>query len=266
MDDFAKSVATVEETVHVCLDVRTTLQKRRFILLKWICKDEVVTRSIPEKDRSEAKSKTFKAELHTSSLLGMQWNVNNDTLEVCRGADKEVPNKIIQRTVWSFAASVFDPLGLFAPFTMRMRVLLKTIWARSGQQWHDKIEVEEKQKHLEWVRELADLKNMPLKRRYFESSYRKIDSHIFSDTSLESMCIVAYVQAADEDGVELSFVIGKRRTAPMKEQTIPKLELQAALYSVRLRQMITEDHDIYIHTVTHWTDSMTVLHWLHSAH
>ena len=52
----------------------------------------------------------------------------------------------------------------------------------------------------------------------------------------------------------------------MKQQTIPKLELQAALYSVRLRQLITEDHDIKIQTVTHWTDSMTVLQWLHSVH
>ena len=77
-------------------DMRTTLQKGGFKLLKWICNDEVVTRSIPEKVRSEAKSKTFEAELHTSSLLGMQWNLDNDTLEACRGADKEVPNKITQ--------------------------------------------------------------------------------------------------------------------------------------------------------------------------
>ena len=45
----------------------------------------------------------------------------------------------------SFVASVFDPLGLFAPFTMRMRILLKTVWAKSGQQWDDKIEVEDQQ-------------------------------------------------------------------------------------------------------------------------
>ena len=75
--------------------------------------------------------------------MGMQWIVENDTLEVCRGADKEVPNKITQRAVLSFAASVFDPLALFAPFTMRMRILLKTLWAKSGQQWDHKIEVED---------------------------------------------------------------------------------------------------------------------------
>ena len=70
----------------------------------------------------------------------------------------------------------------------------------------------------------------------------------------------------DEEGAELANVNGKCRIAPMKQQTIPKLELQAALYSVRLRQLISEDHDIHIQTVTHWTDSMTVLQWLHSAH
>ena len=93
MDDFAKSVATVEEAVHVYHDVRTTLQKRGFNLLKGICNNELVTRSIPEKDKSEAKSKAFEAEPHTSSLLGMQWNVDNGVLEICRGADKEVPTR-----------------------------------------------------------------------------------------------------------------------------------------------------------------------------
>ena len=183
MDDFAKSVATVEEEVHVYQDVRT-FRKEGFILLKWICNDEVVMRSIPQKDSSEVKSKIFEAELHTSSLLSMQWNVDNDTLEVCRGADKEVPIKITQQAVLSFVASVFDLSALFAPFAMRIRILLKKIWAKSGQKWYDKNEMEDERKFLEWVRELAELKNMPLKRRYLERSYKKIDWHICSDASL----------------------------------------------------------------------------------
>ena len=130
MYDFAKSVATVEEGIHVYKDVRTTLELGGFNLLKWSCNDDLVTKNIPEGDRSDAKNKTFEAEPHTSSLLGMQWNVDNDILEVCRGADKKVPNKITQRAVLSFVASIFDLLGIFAPFTMRVRILLKTIWAK----------------------------------------------------------------------------------------------------------------------------------------
>ena len=75
-----------------------------------------------------------------------------------------------------------------------------------------------------------------------------------------------YQVPEDVNGVELPFVIRKCRIAAMKQQTVPKLELQAALYSVRLRQLIAEDHDIKIQTLTHWTDSMMVLQWLHSSH
>ena len=107
---------------------------------------------------------------------------------------------------------------------------------------------------------------MPLGRRYFVGSFEKVDLHIFCDASLESMCIVAYFRAETHNGVEVSFVIGKCRIAPMKQRTIPKLERQAALYSVRLRQLVVEDHDIRIASVTHCTDSMTVLQWLHAAH
>ena len=71
----------------------------------------MVTRSIPEKDRTDEKCKTFEAEPHTSSFLGMQWNVNNDTLEDSRGADKEVPNKKTQRAVLSFVVSAFALWG-----------------------------------------------------------------------------------------------------------------------------------------------------------
>ena len=42
----------------------------------------------------------------------------------------------------------------------------------------------------------------------FDKRYKKIDLHIFSDASQESMCIVAYQRAEDDDRVELSIVIG----------------------------------------------------------
>ena len=133
-------MATVEEAIQVYKYVRPTLKLGGFNLLKWICNEDLVTESIPEGDRSEAKNKTFEAEPYISSLLGMQWNGDDNRLEVCRGADKEVPKKFTQQAVLPFVASVFDTLGLFAPFTMRLRTLLKAIWAKSGQQWDNHID------------------------------------------------------------------------------------------------------------------------------
>ena len=211
-------------------------------------------------------NKTFEAEPHTFSLLGLQWKVEADELEVYRGADKLVPVKITQRAVLSFVASVLEQLGLFALYIMRMRMLLKTIWAKTGQQWDQEIDDDDQAVFLLWAKGLNQLPNSPLRHRYFMRQFDRVDLHIFSDASLDSMCIVAYIRALTSNGTEVFFVTGKCRIAPMKQQTIPKLGLQTALYSVRLRQLIEKEHDIKMDSVTHWTDSMTVLRWLHAAH
>ena len=44
-----------------------------------------------------------------------------------------------QRTVLSFVSSVFDPVGLVAPYTVRVRLLLKDNWKISRQNWDDEL-------------------------------------------------------------------------------------------------------------------------------
>ena len=74
----------------------------------------------------------------------------------------------------------------------------------------------------------------------------------------------AYLQ--DEATLKLTYVIGKCRVAPIRHMTIPKLELQAAVYGVRLRKQILNEHDVKIDKIFHWTNSSTVLQWLQAAH
>ena len=46
--------------------------------------------------------------------------------------------------------------------------------------------------------------------------------------------------------------------------TVAKLEMQAAVFGVRLRELILEEHDIEVDQIVHWTDSTTVLQRLHA--
>ena len=66
------------------------------------------------------------------------------------------------------------------------------------------------------------------------------------------MCIVAYLQ--DVATLKLTYAIGKCRVAPIRHMTIPKLELQAAVYGVPLRKQILNEHDVKIDKIFHWTD------------
>ena len=58
--------------------------------------------------------------------------------------------------------------------------------------------------------------------------------------------------------------MGKTRVAPLKPQTIPKLELQAAVYSCRLQRAFIKNTTLSVSKITHWTDSTVVLHWIYN--
>jgi hypothetical protein len=53
--------------------------------------------------------------------------------------------------------------------------------------------------------------------------------------------------------------MGKARLAPLREISIPRLELTAAVISVRLSKIIQEELDLEIEIIYYWTDSMSVL-------
>ena len=226
--------------------------------------DDEVKSQISETERSMKVVKTFEAKPQSSSILGLNWNVDTDSLIVCCGTEQEVPAKITQRIVLSFVSAVFDPLGICPPFTTQMRFLLKSIWAAMGQAWDKELSTEQSKLFSYWCSELREVRTMSNNRLYFENGCTNLRRHIFTDASEEAMCIVAYLQ--DDATLKLTYVIGKYRVAPIRNMTIPKLELQDAVYGNCLRKQILNEHDVKIHKIFHWTDSSTVLQWLQAAH
>ena len=262
-DDFVKSVASEEEDVEVYKCLRKSLADGGFQLTKWICNSEKVMGRISPENRSSALSKTFEAEPLAPSILGLQWNVKSESLDICRGMGKEMPAKVTQRVVLSQVSSVFDPLGLFSPFTLRMRLLLKGVWKKHGQSWDEQVSPEDEIAFKDWASELSHMNKMTLKRHYLSENVEVVDMHVFADASLDALCMVAYFR--DQQTGELAYVVGKCRVEPLKQQSIPRLELQAAMYGTRLKQLIVDEHDVEIERTFFWTDSTTVLQWLHGA-
>ena len=71
----------------------------------------------------------------SSHDLGLRRDHNEDTLVVSSGLSQKSKldgRAVTQRLVLSCVASVFDPIGLVAPFTMRAKLLLKEMWRSHG--------------------------------------------------------------------------------------------------------------------------------------
>ena len=87
---------------------------------------DVTTALDPDNRESNSSVKDICASPDQSShVLGLKWDHVNDTLVVSRGVDRPLDKAITQRTVLSFVFSVFDPIGLVAPYTVKARLLLK---------------------------------------------------------------------------------------------------------------------------------------------
>ena len=269
MDDFIKSVETPEEAIKVFKQLQPLLSKHGFELKKWITNSDPVTNAIPEDLRSISKTKQVEVEpsQEGSSVLGLQWRIIDDSLQVCTGTSKEVETPITQRKILSLVSSVFDPFGVFAPFSVHMRRLLKSIWTKYGQHWDNSVEPNEEEEFLKWKAQLPEVAETSLDRRYFSTSKDKWELHVFADASEDTMCAVAYLRSKPKEySADLAFVIGKCRVAPMRHLSIPRLELQAAVMAVRLKEQIVKEHESKIQSCCFWSDSTTVLQWIHSSH
>ena len=84
-------------------------------------------------------------------------------------------------------------------------------------------------------------------RRYFNKERNKTVLHVFADTSEDTMCAVAYlISQPKENSSELALVKGKCRVESMRHLSIPRVEFQAAVMAVRLKEQTVKEHKIKI--------------------
>jgi len=84
--------------------------------------------------------------------------------------------------------------------------------------------------------------------------------HVFADASLKAYGAAAYLQQGNQLA---SLVTSKSRAAPLKQLTLPKLELMAAVLAAKLSEFVRAslciDCALYL-----WSDSQIVLYWIAS--
>ena len=97
----------------------------------------------------------------------------------------------------------------------------------------------------------------------FPAAIADIQLHYFSDTSKHGYAAVARLRFVDDRGrLHYTFDIGKTSNRHLKQWSIPRLELQAAVISTRLHLVIMDELDFPINSANLWTDYMTVLQYV----
>ena len=259
MDDLFKSVSSLLEACNLQAGLVKLLSLGGFNLTKWILNNKDFISLVPEKDRAQSvRSIGVGDMLPTQRALGVFWDVQNDTF-IFKFKPKELANT--RRKVVSVTASIFDPIGFIAPYVIRAKIFLQSLW-KLRQGWDDRMPEELLLEWCGWQKELEKLAAFSVPRFYRRVALFpvSIQLHVFGDASEAAFCAVAYFRFEYHDGQrQCAFVAAKTHVAPVKPLSTPKLELQAAVLNVRLASMIQKEHDYEIPIIYFWSDSSAVL-------
>ncbi len=201
------------------------------------------------------------------STLGLLWNHQSDTISYKYRAKNSCETTM--RNIYRILASQYDPLGYLIPYTTRAKIIVQRLWDKK-RDWDDPcLPADLLQTWTEWEEELPALQNIVLPRCYSspikDSATSLRDMHVFCDASERAYGSVAYLRTEDQHGqAEVAFLTARSRVAPKKQQSVPRLELCAALTGAQLAQVLQTELNLPIHHTILWTDSTTVLTWLQS--
>ena len=114
-----------------------------------------------------------------------------------------------------------------------------------------------------WQQSLLQLSSVEIQRCLkinIEGEMDNIQLHSFSDASRSGYGSMCYLRLRYTRGrVNVTFLVGKSRLTPIKQVTIPRLDLTAAVVAIKLTQQVEHELELRVDSITNWTDSTVVL-------
>lgn len=254
-DDLSVTLTIQQELTHI-------LKKHGLNLQKWNANHPKLLQAIAEKEQ-EVNIDFSGTENQTVKILGLSWMPKADKfcVKVCLGEVKQVT----KRTVTSDLARLFDPLGILAPIIITAKMFIQELW-QTKLEWDEALPTTLHTRWMTFRTELEQLNNLEISRHVFEghiSSNTQI--HAFADASEKAYGAVVYIRSIIKNGqVIVRLLCARSRVAPLKRQTLPRLELCAALLCAQLTARVKSDLNLKNTPTYLWTDSEIVLAWINS--
>ncbi|XP_065197586.1 uncharacterized protein LOC135829110 [Sycon ciliatum] len=160
----------------------------------------------------------------SGKVLGLCWNGEEDSLRIPVPPDCDDPTT--KRQLLHCVASLYDPLGFASPYVLQGELFLKELW-QEAVAWDDQVAASMQVLIWRWWGERTALQHQPLP-RYLSCSTEAV-IHLFVDASESGFgcCIYAMWPRVSE------LIFSKAKVAPMKQQTLALMELQAAFVGSR---------------------------------
>jgi hypothetical protein len=265
VDDVSLGADTESDLIQKISMMSQLLDRASFDIRKFYTNSEKVLKTIPTEKRGKTvqKGASFfqQAEEHSeqTSTLGIKWIPGEDVFTYDKFIGIGLENKDTKRCVASLIGKVYDPMGIASPFVLTARKIMKQTF-KNKLNWTEKLSTELIPLWHEWVSMIPNLQYLQFP-RYIPT--KEAELHCFGDASETGYGTAVYVRALDNKNRLVSnLILARSRIAPMKEQTIPRLELMAALNTATVARYVATELNIETNNVFCYTDSEITLFWL----
>ena len=265
VDDLLGGAETVKQAIELFHNLREMLGKGGFDLKKWRSSSPEVLRVIPEELKEPVPTQEL-VDMGSASYpkaLGVSWDSRADTI----ATHVELPSAFVstKRGILSDIARTFDVLGWISPVILQTKRLIQELW-RLKLGWDEEVPGNVKLKHEVWREELPLLQTIKMPRCYQSGGkVLTVELHGFCDASEVAFSAVVYIRCTYSNSpTTCRLVLSKTRVAPLKTQSIPRLELSGAVLLTEILDSTSETLEIP-KSVSAWCDSTIALAWLNGC-
>lgn len=233
VDDCLSGADSVEEAIKIKNQLLQLLSAGGFRLLKWSSNSRHLLETLPE-DHVEGQVPLRFEEDETVKALGVFWHPVADQFGY-RVSNLQPSNAKTKRQMLSEIAKLFDPLGLLAPVITLAKTLMQSLWL-VGVGWDDDLPDDVVERWRTYQLEMPVLEEIRVNRWLgHEGKKSTLQLHGFSDASMSAYATCVYTRVQHADGtMTTTLLAAKTCVAPVKQQSISRLELNGAVLLCRL--------------------------------
>lgn len=259
VDDIAVSYPSVDEAIDAQKQIILLLEKGKFQLRKWSSNHPALLKNIDPEDCETSMELDRSSDI--LNVLGIKWNPSIDTFSF-KTIDIEGP--ITKRSILSNVSRIFDPLGWASPVIILSKCIIRKLWEEKLG-WDEKIPNQLEKTWEIITQQVPLLSKLNIPRHATIQNPTQCQLIGFCDASQKAYGAVIYLRSINENNeVKTSLLTSKSKVAPIKLQSIPRLELLACLL---LSQMLDHIYNILknklnINNCFAYSDSEVALAWM----
>lgn len=258
VDDLCTGGSTVNEVKNIKLQISQLLLSGGFHLRKFHSNEPAVLTN----DQGSENASVHFGEPGENKTLGLYWDSKNDIFKY--SIQMTMKGSVTKRNILSCIAQIFDPLGLIAPVVITAKIVIQRLW-QLKLSWDESVPLDVLTKWRAIYNQLVDLNDLKIPRTILIKNPISIELHGFSDASEVAFGACIFVRSIDSTGdCQVNLLCAKTRVAPLKVQTIPRLELCGALLLAELANKVKISLNIPFKKIYYWCDSTITLAWIKS--